>query len=491
MLTTQIEDGIALLTIDQPGRAMNVMDWALSAALDAEVARLAADDAVTGIVITSGKGAFIAGADLAILKALTGTPREIADRVGRMGDAFRRIETCGKPVVAAATGTALGAGLELMLACHHRIAADAEGAVFGLPEVKLGLFPGTGGTQRLPRLIGIEAALPLMLEGRALPAMEALAAGILHEVVAPDDLIAAARRALKEGRVSPVAPWDRKGFALPGGAPSSPRIMDAFSLLNARAQAGTKHNYPAPRALLSSVFEGARLPVDKGLRLEQKLFGALFAGPEARAMIRTLFFARQRVEKRSRAEGAKGLRFFPDAAAGTPGIPDDALVRALEQVGYARPAAIAPTDAFALYASRCVEAFVTEGLAMLAEGTPAATIENCAGAAGMPYGPLALARALGSIGLQHAVPPPPLRGRVEEGGDAALGRAVIPSQDMPPCEPETVKRRLLRAQSTAAASVMGALASDPAEANLAAVLGWGFPSYLGGPLGQMQEEDRT
>ncbi|MEP9376412.1 enoyl-CoA hydratase-related protein [Aquabacter sp. CN5-332] len=464
MLTTTIEDGIATLAIDLPGRSMNVMDWDLAAALDAEVARLAADETITGLILTSAKPAFIAGADLAVLQQVAGTAREIAAKVGEMADVFRRIETSGKPVVAAAPGTALGAGLELMLACHYRIAADAKGAVFGLPEVKLGLFPGVGGTQRLPRLIGIEAALPLMLEGNALSPAEALAAGILDDVVAPEDLLPAARRALRESRVSPVAPWDRKGFALPGGAPQSPRIMDAFSLLNARMQAQTRHLYPAPEAILACVFEGTRLPMDTALRLERKRFGALFAGPQARAMIRTLFLTRQKIEKRSRAEGAKGLLFFSKAKADAAGIEDEALVRALEQVGYARPSPIMPSDGFALYASRCMEAFIEEGLALLREGTPSAMIENCARAAGMPYGPLALARALG---------------RAVAGGDGAA-----------PTTPEAVKRRLIRAQSTAAASIIMRLAADHDEADLAAVLGWGFPSYLGGPLNQM-EENRT
>ncbi|QRG07787.1 enoyl-CoA hydratase/isomerase family protein [Xanthobacter dioxanivorans] len=282
MLTIDIDqDGIALVTIDMPGRSMNVIDWPMLDALDAAARRLVADAAVTGIVFTSGKGAFIAGADLAIMEDLSGpglTAGETAQRAGRMGDVFRRIETCGKPVVAAAPGTALGGGFELMLACHHRIAADTPKAVFGLPEVKLGLLPGAGGTQRLPRLIGIAEALPLLLEGRALTVAEAQAAGLLDAVVPPEALLDTAKAALREQRVSPEPAWDQKGFGWPGAAPASPAVQELFALVNARTLAATRGLYPAPQAILSCVFEGARLPMDKALKVERDYFATLVRG---------------------------------------------------------------------------------------------------------------------------------------------------------------------------------------------------------------------
>ncbi|ADZ70938.1 enoyl-CoA hydratase-related protein [Polymorphum gilvum] len=310
MLTTDIDqDGIALVTIDMPGRSMNVIDWPLADALRAEIARLAGDPAVTGIVFASGKSSFIAGADLAIMADFVGpgtSPKTAADMIGRLSEGFRALETCGKPVVAAASGTALGGGLELMLACHYRIAARNDKAVFGLPEVKLGLLPGGGGTQRLPRLTGVAYALPLLLEGKGVSAEEALKAGFLDEVVEPDDLVAAARRALKEGRVPSIARWDQKGFALPGPAANSTAVGDTFLVANAQAHARGRGNYPALKAILSCVYEGIRLPTDKALKIERHYFGHLVHGDVAQAMIRTLFFARQRLAKTGRGKADPG-----------------------------------------------------------------------------------------------------------------------------------------------------------------------------------------
>lgn len=296
MLRTEIDgDGIATLILDQPGRSVNTLGWALVDALEAEVERLAADGVVAGIVVTSAKSSFLAGADLAIMGDLAAPDvslPEAARRIGRMGALFRRLETCGKPVVAAAPGTALGAGLELMLACHHRLAAENPKGLFGLPEVTLGILPGAGGTQRVLRRLGIAAALPILLEGCPMSAAEAQGAGLIDAVVAPDDLIPAAKAALREGRVSPVAPWDVKGFRLPGLAPTSIAAGDLFALWNARVLARTRGEDPAQRAILSCVFEGARLPIDKALRVERDYCASLIQSPQAQEKI-AVFFARQ------------------------------------------------------------------------------------------------------------------------------------------------------------------------------------------------------
>lgn len=296
MLRTEIDgDGIATLILDQPGRSVNTLGWALVDALEAEVERLAADGVVAGIVVTSAKSSFLAGADLAIMGDLAAPDvslPEAAWRIGRMGALFRRLETCGKPVVAAAPGTALGAGLELMLACHHRLAADNPKGLFGLPEVTLGILPGAGGTQRLLRRLGIAAALPILLEGCPMSAAEAQGAGLIDAVVAPDGLVPAAKAALREGRVSPVAPWDVRGFRLPGLAPTSIAAGDLFALWNARVLARTRGEDPAQRAILSCVFEGARLPIDKALRVERDYCASLIQSPQAQEKI-AVFFARQ------------------------------------------------------------------------------------------------------------------------------------------------------------------------------------------------------
>lgn len=296
MLRTEIDgDGIATLILDQPGRPVNTLGWALVDALEAVVERLAADGAVSGIIVTSAKSSFLAGADLTIMSGLA-TPEvplaETARRIGRMGALFRRLETCGKPVVAAAPGTALGAGLELMLACHLSLAADTPKGLIGLPEVTLGILPGAGGTQRVLRRLGIAAALPILLEGRAMTAAEAQAAGLIGAVLSPEDLIPAAKAALREGRVNPVAPWDAKGFRLPGPAPTSAAAGDLFALWNARVLARTKGEDPAPRAILSCVFEGARLPMDKALKVERDYCACLIRSAQAQEKI-AAFFARQ------------------------------------------------------------------------------------------------------------------------------------------------------------------------------------------------------
>lgn len=299
MFTTDIDaDGIATVTIDMPGRTMNVIDWALTEALTAEAKVLTANDAVRAIVLTSGKNAFVAGADLAVMDDMFGmTPEAASDRIAGMGGMVRAFETCGKPVVGAATGTALGGGLEILLGCNYRIAADNPKARFGLPEVTLGILPGAGGTQRLPRILGIPAALPILVHGKPLTVEEALAAGILHEVVAPENLVAAAKAAIRDGRVGAIQPWDEKGFQPPGPAPTSQAAMDLFSVWNAKVQAETRGNRPAPQAILSCVFEGMRLPIDRGLKVERDYFGTLVTGPVAPAMIWATFGARLAVSK--------------------------------------------------------------------------------------------------------------------------------------------------------------------------------------------------
>lgn len=294
---------VAILTIDMADRAMNVLNDASMAALDGAVGAALADPEVTGIVITSGKPAFVAGADLNVMEefsARNAPMQKVLDWVSGLNAIFRRIETGGKPIVGAATGTALGGGLELLLACHYRIAVDDPKARFGLPEVGLGLLPGLGGTQRLPRLVGILAALPLLLDGRPLDVKAALKAGLLNEVVPADQLLDTAIAALAEGRVPAAQPWDVRGFRIPGGGPMSPKIAEAFIATNARINAARWDGIDAPIAILSTVFEGANLPFDKGLAVENRHFVRLVQGDSAQNMIRTGFFARQAADKLSR-----------------------------------------------------------------------------------------------------------------------------------------------------------------------------------------------
>ena len=287
------EDGLATITIDVPGRSMNVLTSELTRDLQTAVERIADDPDIKGALITSGKSSgFLAGADLKDFKEIIDhgiTPQAAADISTETSRLFRRMETCGKPFAAAINGLALGGGLELCLACHYRVLSEHGASRLGLPEVKVGLLPGAGGTQRLPRLVGVASSLPLLLEGRSLEPSTALKAGLVHEVVEHESVREAARRWLLT-EPSAEQPWDRKGFRVPGGADSSdPHVFQAFASAIARTTAESRGNYPAPLAILSCVYEGVRLGIEAGLRIESKRFGTLLSGPVARNMISTLF----------------------------------------------------------------------------------------------------------------------------------------------------------------------------------------------------------
>jgi len=294
-------EGIALLTIDYPGKTMNVIDQAFIDSLQRGIDRVAGDAAIRGAIVTSGKEAFVAGADLMAMEANLDNTADDAlpvlfEKYGSLSRVYRRLETCGKPFVAAINGTAMGGGFELALACHHRVLADTPAAVVGLPEVQVGLLPGAGGTQRLPRLIGLQAAMPWLMEGKHAAPAKALEAGLVHELAAPADLIATARRWLL-GSPKAVQPWDEKGFRFPGGNALDPRVAPAFVVGNTMVLANTHQNLPAPLAIQSCLYEGSLLPIDKGLRIETKYLLTVARGPVSRGMIRTLFVNKTKAEK--------------------------------------------------------------------------------------------------------------------------------------------------------------------------------------------------
>ncbi|MGU1062109.1 3-hydroxyacyl-CoA dehydrogenase NAD-binding domain-containing protein [Pseudomonas aeruginosa] len=295
------EQGIALITIDVPGRPMNVFTDEFSADLAAAVECILGDPAIKGAIFTSGKtGSFIAGADLkdlvgAFERGIDATQGEVFS--AKLSALLRRLESGGKPVAAALNGLALGGGLELALACHYRVLADDPKAVVGLPEVNVGLLPGAGGTQRLPRLIGIAAALPILLQGRPLKPVEALKVGLVHELAAVDQVVERARQWLL-GSPEASQPWDRKGFGVPGGAgPLAAHAGQSFSFGTAQIAATSQGNYPAPLAILSAVYEGTQVAMDVGLRIESKYFGKLLSGAVARNLIRTLFVNKNAADK--------------------------------------------------------------------------------------------------------------------------------------------------------------------------------------------------
>jgi len=283
-------EGIATITWAMQDVPMNVLNEQSIPAFSEAVRMAVADAAVKGVIIASAKTDFIAGADLNMMLAITDV-QGLMDFVARLHTLLRGIEKSGKPFVAALNGTTLGGGYEVALACHRRIAADNPKAQIGLPEVAIGLLPGGGGTQRLPRLIGLRGALPLLLEGKKLPPEKALEAGLVDEVVPADQLLARARQwLLAEGVKNVVKPWDQKGFKLPGGAVQSPAGYEIFTAGNAMLRAKTFGNYPAPEAILNCVYNGCQLDMDSGCRVEMREFAKLATGPESKNMIRSLFF---------------------------------------------------------------------------------------------------------------------------------------------------------------------------------------------------------
>ena len=283
---------ILTLTIDMPGQSANTMNGAFREALTETVARVRADlDKIKGIIVASGKKTFFAGGDLnELFKVTREHAAEFAAMVNGLKAEMRALETCGKPVVAAINGTALGGGLEICLACHHRVAIDDDSIQLGLPEVTLGLLPGGGGTQRLPRMIGLEAAFPFLMEGKKVNPKDALKAGIINELASDRDDLMAKARAFIEANPKCQQPWDQKGFKLPGGAPHQPAMAQKLAIAPAMLRGKTKGCYPAPEAILSAAVEGAQVDFDNGSLIETRYFTELTIGNVAKNMIGTFWF---------------------------------------------------------------------------------------------------------------------------------------------------------------------------------------------------------
>ena len=305
-------DGIALVTWDMPGRSMNVIDARVMEELSAIVEKVASDSAIKGAVLTSGKDSFCGGADLTMLETLSRTFADLTKSQGeetankllfdesrKLSLIARRMETCGKPWAAAINGTAMGGGFELILACHHRVASENDKTRLGLPEIKVGLFPGGGGTQRIARMLQPADALQFLLKGDQLRLNRAKAMKLVDTVVPPADLVRTAKDWIKAGS-SAKAPWDVDGFKLPGGPVYSKAGMNVFPPANALYRRETYDNYPAARAILQVVYEGLQLPMDQALRVESRWFAKILRSPEAAAMIRSLFVSMQELNKGAR-----------------------------------------------------------------------------------------------------------------------------------------------------------------------------------------------
>ena len=304
-------DGVATITWDTLGKSMNVMNQQGYLDLDALIDQALADDAVKGVIITSGKpGSFAGGMDLniiATMKEAAGDDpaRGLMDGLMACHRILRKIERAGqdpktnkggKPIACCLPGTALGIGLEIPLACHRIFAADNPKAKIGLPEIMVGIFPGMGGTTRLVRKMGAMAASPFLLEGKLSDPKKAKAAGIVDEVVAPDELHAKAKEwVLSSPKIT--KPWDEKGYKMPGGAPYHPAGFMTFVGASAMVNGKTQGVYPAAKALLSAVYEGAMVDFDTALRIEARWFTNVLMNPSSSAMIRSLFINKEALEK--------------------------------------------------------------------------------------------------------------------------------------------------------------------------------------------------
>src|SRR4051812_377035 len=304
------EDGIVVLTLDDPNQSANTMNAAYIASMGATVERLEAEkDDIKGVVVTSAKKTFFAGGDLNDLKQVTQEQAaEFADGIREVKAQLRRLETLGVPVVAAINGAALGGGLEITLATHHRIIVDDPKAKLGFPEVKLGLLPGAGGVVRTVRMFGIvDALMQLLLQGQEKRPAQALEMRLVDEVVPTrDDLLPAAKKWIEANAGEDFAgqPWDVNGYKIPGGTPSNPKLAMNLPAFPANLRKQIKGaNYPAPHHIMAAAVEGAQVDFDVALEIEGRYFVDLAAGQVAKNMIQAFFFDLQAVNTRPRPDG--------------------------------------------------------------------------------------------------------------------------------------------------------------------------------------------
>jgi 3-hydroxyacyl-CoA dehydrogenase/enoyl-CoA hydratase/3-hydroxybutyryl-CoA epimerase len=316
-------DGVAIITWDVPGKSMNVMSIEGLSELDAIIDTVLSDDSIKGAVVTSGKdGSFAGGMDLNLLAKMREDAGDdpaqgLFDGTMKMHALLRKIERAGmdpktnkggKPIASALPGTAAGIGLELPLATHRIFVADNPKARIGLPEILVGIFPGAGGTTRLTRKLGAMGASPFLLEGKMVAPAAAKSAGLIDEVVA-DPVAAAKDWVLNAKDADILKPWDAKGYKMPGGAPYHPAGFMTFVGANAMVNGKTQGAFPAAKALLSAVYEGALVPFDTALKIEARWFTNILLNPSSSAMIRSLFLNKEALEKGAvRPEGVPDQR---------------------------------------------------------------------------------------------------------------------------------------------------------------------------------------
>ncbi|UHG96637.1 3-hydroxyacyl-CoA dehydrogenase NAD-binding domain-containing protein [Pseudomonas sp. 7-41] len=300
------QDQIVVLTLDMPGQSANTMNAVYREAMAATVARLQAEkDGIAGVVITSAKKTFFAGGDLnELIKVDKAHAKEFSDSVRVLKAQLRSLENLGKPVVAAINGAALGGGWEICLACHYRVALDDQSLQLGLPEVTLGLLPGGGGVVRMVRLLGLEKALPYLLEGKKIRPRQALQAGLIDALAVDRDELLAKARAWILAHPDAAQPWDNKAYQIPGGTPSSPKVAQMLAIAPSILRSKTNGCLPAPEKILCAAVEGAQVDFDTAHLIETRYFTELVTGQVAKNMIGTFWFQLNDINAgRSRPEG--------------------------------------------------------------------------------------------------------------------------------------------------------------------------------------------
>ncbi|KZZ77351.1 3-hydroxyacyl-CoA dehydrogenase, partial [Oleiphilus sp. HI0130] len=283
------QDNIVHLILDKPNSSANLMDQEFTESLCAAVEKLKADE-FAGVIFRSNKSTFFAGGNLDDLYATTReNAKELYDMVQSIKVAMRYLETCGKPVVACINGAALGGGWELALACHHRIALS-EGVKLGLPEVTLGLLPGGGGVVRMSRLLGLQAALPYLTEGKQFKPEKGKELGLIHDIVDTEDQLLDAATSFIKANLKAQQPYDVKGYKVPGGKPSTPALAKMLPIAPAMMRDKTKGVLPAPEAILSVMVESLQVDIDSAMRIETRYFVELVCGQVSKNMINTFWY---------------------------------------------------------------------------------------------------------------------------------------------------------------------------------------------------------
>jgi len=310
-------DNVITLTFDAPGAAVNTMTAEWQEAFEGAVARVVKEkDSIAGVILASAKSTFFAGAELKdVVRLKESDAHRIFEEVERVKKSFRALETLGKPVVAAVNGTALGGGFEIALAAHCRIVLDDARIQLGFPEVTLGLLPGAGGVTKLVRLLGLERAMPYLMEGKLMRPAEAAELGLVQALAAsPADMAKMAREWIR-AHPAPRQPWDEEGYRIPGGAPSSPRISQMLAVAPAMLAEKTRHLYPAPEAIMAAAVEGAYVDYDTALRIESRYLAKLAVSQITKNMISAFFFNLNAIKS-----GASRPKDVPKWKAGKVGV---------------------------------------------------------------------------------------------------------------------------------------------------------------------------